>query len=188
MADLGSPPISHAAAAVLEALSSDQGKALLREAMTQGAKDLINDFPRNAPALFQMIEAVRSSLFILDNIPLPLGKTHGLLRHDAIRSAPAGLHCEFGTWKGAWITEFAKNFPDRRFYGFDSFEGLPEEWSTLQSGYFDLKGELPAVPPNVTLVKGWFNESIPPFLTQNSEPVAFIHMDCDLYSSTMTVL
>lgn len=40
----------------------------------------------------------------------------------------------------------------------------------------------------MTLVPGWFNESVPPYFAQHNEPVAFVHVDCDLYSSTKTVL
>ena len=47
---------------------------------------------------------------------------------------------------------------------------------------------LPKVKENVELHKGWFNESLPPFLEQHPGPVAFIHVDCDLYSSTKTLL
>ena len=47
---------------------------------------------------------------------------------------------------------------------------------------------LPEVPANVTLVKGWFNETLPGFLKTHPGPIAFVHLDCDLYSSTTEVL
>jgi hypothetical protein len=93
---------------------------------------------------------------------------------------------EFGVWQGMWINRIA-SWTDRQIYGFDSFAGLPEPWSFRQTGYFALD-TLPEVRKNVTLVKGWFDESLPVFLREHPEPVAFIHMDCDLYSSTRTVL
>jgi Macrocin-O-methyltransferase (TylF) len=46
---------------------------------------------------------------------------------------------------------------------------------------------LPKVPANVTLVKGWFEDTLPKFLAKNPGPVAFLHVDCDLYSSTSCV-
>jgi len=46
----------------------------------------------------------------------------------------------------------------------------------------------PEVKGNVTLVKGRFDQSLPVFLREHSEHVAFIHMDCDLYASARTVL
>ena len=60
------------------------------------------------------------------------------------------------------------------------------------SGYakknvFDLKKTLPVVPNNVILFKGYFDKTLPKFLKQNSENVSFIHVDCDIYSSTKTI-
>ena len=46
----------------------------------------------------------------------------------------------------------------------------------------------PRVPANVTLVPGWFDDTLPDFAKAHDEPVAFAHLDCDLYSSTRTVL
>ena len=75
-------------------------------------------------------------------------------------------------------------------HGFDSFEGLPEDWSGNKSpkGAFTLKGELPPVPTNVTLHKGWFEDTVPGFLRDHPEAIAFAHIDCDLYSSSKFVL
>ena len=48
---------------------------------------------------------------------------------------------------------------------------------------------LPAVLHNVKLVKGMFGETLPKFKEQclKSTPIAFIHIDCDLYEATKTV-
>ena len=47
---------------------------------------------------------------------------------------------------------------------------------------------MPSVPQNVTLHKGWFDTTLPVFIESNKDPVRFINIDCDLYSSTKTVL
>jgi hypothetical protein len=131
--------------------------------------------------------AADSARFVLENIPLHLAKSHYDLRRDAVLAAPpGGLFLEFGVWKGNWLRQMAA-VRDVQFFGFDSFEGLPEAWSTRQAGTFDLGGEPPEMPANVELVKGWFEETIPPFLTRRPEPVSFVHVDCDLYSSARTV-
>ena len=122
------------------------------------------------------------------------------------QASRAGLFLEFGVWKGASINYIADKLPEKTIYGFDSFEGLPEDWresgseeekSWLQEalgvqgfvkGAFSLDGKLPKVRNNVQLIKGWFDQTLPAFLKQNQENVAFIHMDCDLYASTLTVL
>jgi hypothetical protein len=75
-------------------------------------------------------------------------------------------------------------------HGFDSFEGLPEDWTSWQkAGRFSLGGEKPEIgAANVMLHKGWFQDSLPPFLAAHPGDVRFLHVDCDLYSSTKTVL
>ena len=102
-----------------------------------------------------------------------------------------GLYLEFGVFEGNSINLISSTFPDKIIYGFDSFEGLPEVWwqeDKYPKGKFSLKGNLPAVNANVRLVKGWFNETLPEFVKAHPEQCAFIHIDCDLYSSTKIVL
>ena len=100
----------------------------------------------------------------------------------------AGLYLEFGVYKGSSINFISATFPDKIIYGFDSFEGLPENWRyDAQKDFFNVNGFLPQVNKNVRLVKGWFNETLPEFVKVHREPCAFIHVDCDLYSSTKTI-
>lgn len=104
---------------------------------------------------------------------------------DAVQTE--GIYCEFGVASGATINIMAKHRPGATFHGFDSFEGLPENWRTgFAKGAFAMDG-LPPVESNVKLYKGWFDQTLPGFLTAHPEPVAFLHMDADLYSSTKTV-
>lgn len=112
-----------------------------------------------------------------------------LLRFALSRAPQEGLVLEFGVEKGASITCLGKATV-RGVHGFDSFRGLPEDWfgTAETKGKFDLAGKLPQVPSNVTLHAGWFNETLPRFLAENAEAAAFIHIDCDIYSSTRTVL
>jgi hypothetical protein len=100
-----------------------------------------------------------------------------------------GLWLEFGVYKGKSLRKIAA-LTGQTVFGFDSFEGLPEDWVlTYRKGDFSLKGRLPeGLPKNVRLVKGEFSKSLPPFLSLHPEPVAFLHIDCDLYHSTRTVL
>lgn len=97
------------------------------------------------------------------------------------------LFLEFGTYKGELINFCSSLMPEVKFYGFDSFEGLPESFSIWKRGRFDIKGKLPKVNKNVSLIKGYFNEILPKFLEEHKEKAAFIHIDCDLYSSTKTI-
>jgi|SRR5918994_3691701 hypothetical protein len=53
---------------------------------------------------------------------------------------------------------------------------------------FDRQGRLPRVPSNVTLHKGWFNDTIPKWKADHPGRLAFVHIDCDIYGSTKTIL
>ena len=95
---------------------------------------------------------------------------------------------EFGVFAGNSINLISSTLPDKVIYGFDSFAGLPETWRDgFDKASFNRDGNLPQVNENVRLVKGWFNETLPEFVKEHSEPCAFIHIDCDLYSSTKTI-
>jgi Macrocin-O-methyltransferase (TylF) len=101
-----------------------------------------------------------------------------------------GHYLEFGVFTGGTIRLIARRIGGRLVHGFDSFEGLPEAWSgfNLGKGAFDMRGRLPRVPKNVRLHRGWFEDSLPTWLKANPGAVAFVHVDCDLYSATRTVL
>lgn len=99
-----------------------------------------------------------------------------------------GLFLEFGVRTGKTINHIAREAPKRDIFGFDSFEGLPENWS----GWIQQKGsfggeELPDVGKNVSLVQGWFDDSLPPFLADHPEDLAFAHIDSDIHSSAKTI-
>ncbi|HEY4832271.1 MAG TPA: TylF/MycF/NovP-related O-methyltransferase, partial [Waddliaceae bacterium] len=85
--------------------------------------------------------------------------------------------------------------PEKIIFGFDSFEGLPETWdradSEVPQGTFAMRNDqLPIVLHNVRLVKGLFKNTLPKFkqTTLKNAPIAFLHIDVDIYSSTKDVL
>jgi hypothetical protein len=103
---------------------------------------------------------------------------------------------EFGVYQGASLQTWTKLNADTQsqFFGFDSFEGLPEAWvnvgKTFEPGSFSTAGKPPVMDDSrVHFVKGWFQESLPPFLTQ-FEPInqLIVHCDADIYPSTLYVL
>ena len=98
-----------------------------------------------------------------------------------------GLVLEFGVYRGDTINYIAQRQPKAMIYGFDSFEGLPEFWRDgFDKSAFALKS-LPKVKDNVTLKKGWFDDTLPSFIQELRTPIAYLHIDCDLYSSTKTI-
>lgn len=101
-----------------------------------------------------------------------------------------GLFVEFGVFKGYSINYLSHKMQDKIFFGFDSFEGLPIDWvgTSITKGEFNVNGVTPKTNPNVTLVKGYYDKSIPNFLKLTSGHFSFIHFDSDTYESTKLVL
>lgn len=129
--------------------------------------------------------------FITESMPeaLAFDTPRELMRHALSLAKAAGFYAEFGVNEGGTISYIAKQKPALTVHGFDSFEGLPEDWSgnAMAAGYFNRKGRLPRVPSNVVLHRGWFDDTAPKFASTQQGPAAFLHIDCDLYSSTKTV-
>jgi predicted O-methyltransferase YrrM len=113
-------------------------------------------------------------------------------KHDTLRAALAeapreGLYLEFGVATGSTLRIIAETAPAGSLYGFDCFDGLPEHWRAgFDAGMF-AQEQLPDVP-GAELVVGLFDDTLPGFLDNTPGPVAFLHLDADLYSSTRTVL
>jgi hypothetical protein len=112
-----------------------------------------------------------------------------LLEVAASRCAVEGLVMEFGVYRGASLRVIARHAAGTVF-GFDSFQGLPEDWTHFQrKGRYSLEGQIPRFDePNIELVVGLFDETLPGFLVEHPGLARFIHIDSDLYSSAVTVL
>lgn len=105
-------------------------------------------------------------------------------------------YVEFGVYEGGsfrlWLG--LNSHPDSRFFGFDTFEGLPEDWAhvrgTMQKGTFDVGGTPPVVDSDrAEFIKGLFQDTLSPFLSTFSPKGSLvIHNDSDLYSSTLYCL
>jgi hypothetical protein len=109
---------------------------------------------------------------------------YALLRH-VVELKPHGVALEFGVGSGQSTRIIAEGMP---VIGFDSFEGLPEDWRPgFPKGMFAEPG--PPDIPGAVFVPGLFENTLPDFLANMvSRPVGLVHIDCDLYSSTRTVL
>ena len=111
------------------------------------------------------------------------------LLDSALTSAPSsGLVLEFGVYHGLSLRQLARRVTGP-VHGFDSFEGLPEAWKAGEpAGSYSAAGRLPGMPPQVVLHPGWFKDTLPAFVAEQTEKVRLVHIDCDLYSSTRTIL
>jgi hypothetical protein len=112
--------------------------------------------------------------------------------HALGKAGPELLYAEFGVFDGHSINHMAQRLAARglTIHGFDSFEGLKEDWHGTwhAAGDFDLGGKMPKVQSNVRLVKGWFDATVPGFLEEHPGPFAFIHFDADTYEATQQLL
>lgn len=105
------------------------------------------------------------------------------LKH-VLELRPTGTALEFGVGSGTTLNLIAERMP---VVGFDSFRGLPEKWREgFEAGCF--AGWPQAVPTNARIVAGLFDETLPLINLEALGYIGLVHIDCDLYSSTVTVL
>ena len=98
---------------------------------------------------------------------------------------------EFGVYKGDSLNKLAILSPKTEWTGFDSFEGLEEDWTGtgLEKSFFTVGGKLPKVGGNVKLIKGWVEDTLPKFLkAHQNRQVSIVHIDVDTYKPTSFIL
>ena len=99
---------------------------------------------------------------------------------EAMDLAPAGRFVEFGVGTGTSLRRLNKARPGA--IGFDSFQGLPEDWRPEYP-----RGTFACEPPEIPGAQLVIGEYGPETLTVVA-PCALLHVDCDLYSSTCWAL
>jgi O-methyltransferase len=122
------------------------------------------------------------------------GKRYELFEYvigQYIKDAPID-YFEFGVSKGSsfrWWVNNLKN-TETRFYGFDTFTGLPEAWGPYKKGDMGNGNEPPKIEDNRhVFYQGLFQQTLIGFLsTYKAGKPKVIHMDADIYSSTLYVL
>ena len=81
--------------------------------------------------------------------------------------------------------------PGSLFRGFDTFEGLPEDWGGFKKGAMAFE-QTQVNDGRAEFIKGIFQDSLFPFIESNKSLLStkpkIIHMDADLFSSTIFVL
>jgi Macrocin-O-methyltransferase (TylF) len=178
---------------ILARLWIDNVNIFFRNVGTRMVRKTAESVLRNLDLMGQMQDLFSSVEFERQHLAtVPMFKTRQELFKFALDKVTVsdGLYAEFGVYKGDSINRLARLRPHQVFHGFDSFEGLPESWTLgARTGAFSVGGRLPAVHDNVVLVKGFFQQTLPDFVSAcDKKAVAFLHVDCDLYSATKTVL
>jgi hypothetical protein len=143
-----------------------------------------------ADAIIQFMNDNSSGLFMDASLspPKPITITRKLQNMvNWLEQAPDGPVVEVGVFEGGSLIYLASRFPNRQFFGFDTFEGCPIE-SELDNHHKagDFRSDFETVKracahlKNITLVKGRYPESGE--CTPNG--IVLAHIDCDMYQST----
>lgn len=131
------------------------------------AKDTLGELPPHVPSRFDLFD-------------IAIGRITG----------KAPLYLEFGVYEGGtlrWWTE-KLTAPDAHFIGFDSFEGLPEQWNAYNPPGTFAVAEIPHFDdPRVSLQAGWFDDTLPGLELPEYDQL-IVNIDSDLYSSANFVL
>ncbi|WP_228000268.1 class I SAM-dependent methyltransferase [Mycolicibacterium sp. P1-5] len=148
---------------------------------------------------------IRRTLTALRQLRIP---DHTLL-WEASRLRGDGLLLDLGVWIG-WSTRLLADKAGRRVYGFDTFEGLVEDWQIddrvlVKAGALSLNepyaqrliedtgvtledGIPSALGRDIEFVKGSTYDTLAPFLDAHPGPVRLFHMDLDTYESCLHAL
>ncbi len=126
--------------------------------------------------------------------------------HCSVEGDIAEFGCQTGRTATAISAAMKLIRADKTLFLFDSFKGLPEsthetdrENEHVKSGVWG-RGELKGISPNqlrkkcrrylpdesIKIYEGWFSDSLPKVPAETK--FSMLHIDCDLYQSTMDVL
>ena len=119
---------------------------------------------------------------------------YGLYKYiieNEIKDLPVN-YLEFGVADGETIKWWANSVSNKNtlLAGFDTFEGLPEDWGVHKKGSFSNNGNIPLInDERVKFYKGLFQNTLDSFLPGlNKDQKNIILLDADLYSATLFVL
>ena len=117
-------------------------------------------------------------------------------------------YMEFGVWAGSSMMQIYNLYKNldgcvTKFYGFDSFTGLPVEskdvnnpsyWTVGHPNLLNLtlNGNIPDVlkgKEDMIIMDGWFNDTLTPeFAKSLDQKIGLLHIDCDIYTSAYDAL
>ena len=168
-------------------------KNLLRKVSQFNNNEFRKEFSRNIEYHLYVIASQRSADYVYNNMQQAIGYDTKKDVHDRAIAELKKVYTneqlcmEFGVYTGSTINYFARQLPSAIFHGFDSFEGLPEFWRQgFDQGQFKVDLNKLHFEKNITLHPGWFDATLPKFKSEAGQ-IAFLHVDCDLYSSTKII-
>ena len=165
-------------------------KRAIKKRVEEHVRTSIDNLSRDISYELQLIARHESAVFVIEHLSgtraFPNKRT--LLEYCLSEVRIQGICCEFGVAAGKSINHISQAISPGTVHGFDSFQGLPEDWrSGFEKGHFTQIAGIPKVSDNVQLHVGWFDQTIPEFSRAFTGPASFFHVDCDLYGSTKIV-
>ena len=151
------------------------------------------------PSVYQLYEEEQAKScfehfkkFFKTSIFLSSNKIRGYALDAAVQNDKDSeyFYIEFGVYSGTSINFFSKKLENKKIYGFDSFEGLKEDWAgtSVPKGTFNLNKKIPKLENNVIPIVGWIQDTLPIFLKEKNPKINFVHMDVDTYESSKFIL
>jgi tetratricopeptide (TPR) repeat protein len=92
---------------------------------------------------------------------------------------------EFGVWNGVSFQYLIDTF--KKGFGFDTFNGIPEDWHNEPKGSYSSFGVVPKIEGGEFIV-GKFEDTLSGFFSKEKPMASLINFDADLYSSTLCAL
>lgn len=159
---------------------------------TSEGNQILHNHPKNKPyqASSQSVQFVETKL----KGAVPLESDAEILHYASNQVGLDGLFIELGTGKARTTNFLAALNPKKTIYTFDSYLGHPAEWDkgnvVMSKDYFAWPKDekLPALFHNVQLIQGWFVDTLPSFVRSQTDSIAFLHVDCEIYESTAQAL
>ena len=130
---------------------------------------------------------IRSTCWLIDLKRRPAVYFNRWQFYDSVSklSQPSRPFYEFGVWRGSSFRYLIKIY--KQGYGFDTFQGIPEDWDDLEKGSYSSDGAIPSVEGG-TFIAGEFDKTLPTFFSKERPKASLINIDSDLYSSAKSVL
>ncbi|MHB1605945.1 MAG: class I SAM-dependent methyltransferase [Leptospirales bacterium] len=165
-------------------------KSMVKKRVESYVRTVIDNLSQDIGYQFRVIPRQESAVFAIKHLSAarPFRDKWTLREYCLQEVSLSGFYCEFGVATGKSIDQISKLIAPKVVHGFDSFQGLPEDWrSGFEKGRFSQEDRVPQVGENVQLHIGWFDKTVPEFAREYSGPASFFHIDCDLYASTKVV-
>ena len=124
-------------------------------------------------------------IYGLPNTPLIFFNRWGFFDHVIDICDNSRPFYEFGVWNCISFKYLIESLP--KGFGFDTFEGLPEDWHNEKAGKYSAFGSIPKIDGG-SFIKGKFEETLSTFFSAQQPKASLINFDADLYSSTICAL